>query len=106
MGICESKLPVGTSNASIDMFLFQSELGRGGFSKVLCGVFLYTKVWHAVKIINKTQFSTAAVGQKMIFSELEALKRLALSKPLHPFVANLHFAFHDRYVEQTNLGHR
>lgn len=98
MGLCESisNRTQSGDELSLDKFVFQSEVGKGGFARVLCGVFLYTKTWYAVKIVNKSQFSSGSIGQQMLLSELHALKRLA--KASHPFIANLHFAFHDMYV--------
>jgi serine/threonine protein kinase len=75
----------------LDMFIFQSVLGQGGFGKVLCGVFIHTDVWYAVKCVPKARVLGMRTGADMLFNELHALRKL----PRHPFISGIQYAFQD-----------
>jgi serine/threonine protein kinase len=97
MGQCNTKHVAsrsldGRSKVALDMFLFQSVLGEGGFGKVMCGNFIHTDQWHAVKAIQKKKLLNLRTGMKMLYNELESLRKI----PPHPFVCGIHYAFHDK----------
>ena len=76
----------------LELFLFQSVLGIGGFGKVYCGNYLHTDEWFAVKFISKHKILELKTGTKMLYNELTALRKLES----HPFISGIHYAFQDR----------
>jgi serine/threonine protein kinase len=76
-----------------DNFLFGEVVGEGGFAVIRQAVYTPNKSLRlAAKIINIKNCASRTSGVSIIRDELRALK---MASP-HAFIANLHFAFHDR----------
>jgi serine/threonine kinase 32 len=75
-------------------FLFSYCIGKGGFAKVNTAMHIPSKEWFAIKEQSIAKVLSHRNGIQLVSSELNALRRLG-SQPGHPFIAGLHFAFHD-----------
>ena len=93
----ESKVSPRSNQIRRGSFLFTRVLGEGGFGVVIAAqTILQDKdgaarsKWFAVKEIKKKDLRHHKSGLNMLFSELQALKRLQ-----NPYIVGLHFAFND-----------
>ncbi|KAJ1463201.1 kinase-like domain-containing protein [Pelagophyceae sp. CCMP2097] len=74
-------------------FVLLSKLGEGGFGKVLLARKKAGGTMHAIKVLDK-----AALLKKGDSTVRHVLEENAILKTLHhPFVLQLHYAFHDEY---------
>jgi serine/threonine protein kinase len=79
---------------SIVDFLFSYCIGKGGFAKVTPAMHIPSKEWFAMKEQRIVNIVSHRNGIQLVSSELSALRRLGH----HPFIAGLHFAFHDPFA--------
>jgi serine/threonine protein kinase len=102
MGCQQSKideLDIGCTSfnsLSRKSFLFSRVLGEGGFGTVRAAQMIFidahsmSSEWFAVKEMRKREILKVKSGKRMLFNELNSLKRLE-----HPYIVGLNFAFHD-----------
>ena len=73
-----------------DNFMFHSQIGEGGFGKVVAAMLVHNKRWVAIKCINKFELLKHKTGADMLFGEIQALQRLK-----HAYIVDFKFSFQD-----------